>query len=448
MGGGGSKTAPEGENEEDELPKETENDKKDPHNKPLDVGKDFGGPCKKRKCTDILCTLLLAFAWFCMTVVGFACIPGNDLDQATGLKKGNPYKLVNGIDYRDRVCGIHADVKDRAKMYYLPTGSGVCIKKCPEKQNAQAFHCTDDAQEKLDKIRADAAVGWEVALVAKGFEMVKSCNTDLACSSATNQRRCQCCAPYYPTSDIMNYCISEQAQQVAAAAGDQAAQEAADATAPCPDPAAVVAGATPAPTPLCGAALAAESQERDYTDKMYADLWTARVYIGIFGFLGAIFVGFVYTFILRIPGVLALVVWGIIVAVGFFWLALAVMCYQTSQAWKDDEDRDADQAKGMLYLAYFNAIVCALWVCTICCLRKRIALAIGITKEAAKCIATMPIIIVFPVLQVVALIIFLIPWFIYCLFLASSGEMETVKGARQMVYDETSQQAILCRLSA
>ena len=84
MGGGGSKTAPEGENEEDELPKETENDKKDPHNKPLDVGKDFGGPCKKRKCTDILCTLLLAFAWFCMTVVGFACIPGNDLDQATG----------------------------------------------------------------------------------------------------------------------------------------------------------------------------------------------------------------------------------------------------------------------------------------------------------------------------------------------------------------------------
>ena len=113
MGGGGSKTAPEGENEEDELPKETEADKKDPNNKPLDVGKDFGGPCKKRKCTDLLCTLLLAFAWFCMTVVGFACIPGNDLDQATGLKKGNPYKLINGIDYKDRVCGIDSDVRSR-----------------------------------------------------------------------------------------------------------------------------------------------------------------------------------------------------------------------------------------------------------------------------------------------------------------------------------------------
>ena len=139
MGGGGSKTAPEGENEEDELPKETEDDKKDPNNKPLDVGKDFGGPCKKRKCTDVLCTLLLAFAWFCMTIVGLACIPGSPIEGTLGLQKGNPYKLINGIDYKDRVCGIDSDVKDRLKLYYLPTGSGVCIKKCPEKQKLAAI---------------------------------------------------------------------------------------------------------------------------------------------------------------------------------------------------------------------------------------------------------------------------------------------------------------------
>ena len=400
MGGGGSKTAPEGENDEDELPKETEDDKKDPNNKPLDVGKDFGGPCKKRKCTDVLCTLLLAFAWFCMTVVGLACIPGSPIEGKMGLQKGNPYKLINGIDYKDRVCGIDSDVKDRLKLYYLPTGSGVCIKKCPAKQNAQQFHCTDDAQEKLDKLDK-TSLTYDVEYVAKGFEMVRACN-DPKCSDPQSLRRCQCCAPVYPTSDVMNYCISEQAQQVAAAAGDQAAQQAADATAPCPAAAVVASGATPpptrtpAPTPLCGAALAAESQERDYTEKMYADMMVSMWYIFGFGFFGAIFVGFVYTFILRIPGVLALVVWGIIVAVGVFWLALAAMCYQTSVAWKQDEDRDANQANGMLYLAYFCAALCALWACTICCLRKRIALAIGITKEAAKCIATMPIIIARP----------------------------------------------------
>ena len=390
MGGGGSKTAPEGENAEDELPKETENDKKDPHNKPLDVGKDFGGPCKKRKCTDILCTLLLAFAWFCMTVVGLACIPGSPIEGSLGLQKGNPYKLINGIDYKDRVCGIDSDVKDRLKLYYLPTGSGVCIKKCPEKQNSEQFHCTDDAQEKLDKISTEKALGWEIALVAKGYEMVKSCNTDPECNDPVSMRRCKCCAPVYPTSDVMNYCISEQAKDLAAAAGTQAVA----ANLPCPAVDVPASGATPAPSPLCGAALAAESQDRDYTEKMYADMMVSMWYVFGFGFFGAIFVGFVYTFILRIPGVLALVVWGIIVAVGVFWLALAGMCYQTSVAWKADDDRDKDQANGMMYLAYFCAALCALWACTICCLRKRIALAIGITKEAAKCIATMPIIIV------------------------------------------------------
>ena len=57
----------------------------------------------------------------------------------------------------------------------------------------------------------------------------------------------------------------------------------------------------------------------------------------------------------------------------------------------------------------------------------------GASTPSTRCSAQ-----VFPVLQVLALIIFVIPWFIYCLFLASSGEMETVKGARQMVYDETT----------
>lgn len=107
-----------------------------------------------------------------------------------------------------------------------------------------------------------------------------------------------------------------EVETVAAAAGNQAAQEAADATAPCPAVETVTSGATPSPTPLCGAALAAESKERDYTEKMYADMMVSAWYI-----FGAIFVGFVCTFILQIPRVLALVVWGIIVAVGVFWLA-------------------------------------------------------------------------------------------------------------------------------
>ena len=172
-----------------------------------------------------------------------------------GLQKGNPYKLINGIDYKDRVCGIDSDVKDRLKLYYLPTGSGVCIKKCPAKQNAKDFHCTDDAQKELDALpRSNAAE--EALWVAKGYEMVKACN-DANCAAAGSLRRCKCCAPVYPTNDVMNYCVSEQAQAVVVAAGDQAAQEAADATKPC-DP-------TPPPAPRAPPASRSRPASTNYT---------------------------------------------------------------------------------------------------------------------------------------------------------------------------------------
>lgn len=54
----------------------------------------------------------------------------------------------------------------------------------------------------------------------------------------------------------------------------------------------------------------------------------------------------------------------------------------------------------MLYVAYAFAGVGAIWVCVICCLRKRIILAIGIVKEACKAVARMPIITAYPVFQV------------------------------------------------
>ena len=71
MGGGGSKVGTELD-DDDDLPKETEADKQDPDNKCLVVEPDFGGPCKKRRCTDCLCLLLLGTCWFVMTYIGLA----------------------------------------------------------------------------------------------------------------------------------------------------------------------------------------------------------------------------------------------------------------------------------------------------------------------------------------------------------------------------------------
>ena len=58
-------------------------------------------------------------------------------------------------------------------------------------------------------------------------------------------------------------------------------------------------------------------------------------------------------------------------------------------------------------------------------LRKRIQLALGIVREAAKAIADMPSLIFFPVLQCMGFVGYTIVWFLYGIYLASIGEFST-----------------------
>ena len=398
MGGGGSKVGTELD-DDDDLPKETEADKQDPDNKCLVVEPDFGGPCKKRRCTDCLCLLLLGTCWFVMTYIGLACIPGAGIDNAVCDEetKGNPYRLINGMDYKGQICGINKDVKSKPKLYYLQSGQGVCVKKCPKSTDVESFICTYNAQDDLDAITDD------VAYVAEGYDQVGKDK----------------CSPVYATTDVINYCLSTDAI-------DLGAELAASAL--------VDDGTT-------NTTLGYNDSPKEWYEKAYGDLFTAKDYIFGFGIGGAILVGFVYTFFLRIPGVLSLIIWGLLLAIAFFLALGGLLCYNTSKRWADDEERTKTQADGMLYMAYGLGACCALWLALICCIRKRIMLAIGIVKEAARSIAAMPIIVVFPIVQITALVIFVLPWFIYCLYLASAGKMKVRDGGaagdyREFVYTD------------
>ena len=398
MGGGGSKVGTELD-DDDDLPKETEADKQDPDNKCLVVEPDFGGPCKKRRCTDCLCLLLLGTCWFVMTYIGLACIPGAGIDNAVCDEetKGNPYRLINGMDYKGQICGINKDVKSKPKLYYLQSGQGVCVKKCPKSTDVESFICTYNAQDDLDAITDD------VAYVAEGYDQVGKDR----------------CSPVYATTDVINYCLSTDAI-------DLGAELAASAL--------VDDGTT-------NTTLGYNDSPKEWYEKAYGDLFTAKDYIFGFGIGGAILVGFVYTFFLRIPGVLSLIIWGLLLAIAFFLALGGLLCYNTSKRWADDEERTKTQADGMLYMAYALGALCALWLALLCCIRKRIMLAIGIVKEAARSIAAMPIIVVFPIVQITALVIFVLPWFIYCLYLASAGKMKVRDGGaagdyREFVYTD------------
>lgn len=146
----------------------------------------------------------------------------------------------------------------------------------------------------------------------------------------------------------------------------------------------------------------------------------------IFGFIVAMIMGFVSLRLLRIPCLLEILIWGCIFGIFSLLLGLGVLLrYVTATSWENEDPQthsksDINAVKG---LGTFFLVLAGLWACFICCMRKRIMLAIGITKESAKALGSMTALILFPVIQTVAILLFSCVWFVYIIYLASSGEV-------------------------
>ena len=67
-------------------------------------------------------------------------------------------------------------------------------------------------------------------------------------------------------------------------------------------------------------------------------------------------------------------------------------------------------------------VAAALLFCACVFMRKQIMLAIGIVEQAAKALTALPTLLALPVMQAIAFTIFMVPWIIYVIYLASSGD--------------------------
>lgn len=82
---------------------------------------------------------------------------------------------------------------------------------------------------------------------------------------------------------------------------------------------------------------------------------TAQGLIGGFGLGMSALIGTAYLMFLRIPGVLCLLIWGIVLGV---WVLLAVagaVLYDTSETWAAEEEpviHDSGQVDAVKYLSY------------------------------------------------------------------------------------------------
>merc|ERR1712167_76591 len=79
---------------------------------------------------------------------------------------------------------------------------------------------------------------------------------------------------------------------------------------------------------------------------------------------------------------------------------------------------------GTMYSSYVSFGVMAFCLLFIACMYSRIKLAIGCISEAARCIKDQPSMNLFPGVQFVLNLIFLVFWITGAMFIAASGDIE------------------------
>jgi choline transporter-like protein 2/4/5 len=387
-----------------------------------------------------------------MTVIGMIVTGAIENDK---LKVGDPARLINGMDYTGEICGISDkvnafgdNIKDLPKAYYLPSGSPICIAECPTADDFTSYLCKYEAAQNIDGQYNEA----EAEMAGSG-EAVRAM---MQMSYVTSME----CMPQVKTRDVLGYCVPEAALTALTEAASAAMNAKILEECQIDDVNAFPVGngkywsldESPlnCTNPRKGIEISASfldpASEDGFFDRANADLKSAQWWIIGFGCGVAMVLGFAYLTILKIPGVLTTMVWGLIFAIFGCFVGLGGYMYLTAMDWKGEDplgdledatgvstgvnittiggDHSDAEIQGLTYLGYFFLGVAGLWFIFICCIRKRIVLAVGCVKEACKAVQAMPIITMYPVIQVVGVLIFLVPWIVYMTYLASSGEVQ------------------------
>jgi hypothetical protein len=268
-----------------------------------------------------------------------------------------------------------------------PAVVAVCISECPTKEDYYKFFCKDPSDQ--ENANNDVTTGYK--LVA--------------------QYRCMY---QIATKDYVNRCLPDMNTEDA------------------------LAGAQAASGGSCDTQYKAANSGKGWFNNFLSDVLTLQGYIFGFGIGFSTGVAFLYLYFLRIPGLLFFIIWAAVLSILVVMLIGSILVLTLADSWSQDGEHSDPEVATMRVFGYFGLACTAIYLCLVLVMRKRIQLAIGIVKQAAKALATMPALLALPVLQAIGLLVFIIPWIIYVLFLASSGTITAATGT----YENSSGQDI------
>lgn len=418
-----------------------ENDEIDGGQK-LEAPADFDGPTKNRKCTDVLCSLLFIAALTVMTAVGTRAVVEGD------------YRVVlYPMDYDGNICGTDYGVIDMTEYKYLypvnKYAGGVCIKECPTLSSSKPVDIfTLVTYNGLYRSNITTTID---SITTTNSNLTDAVTTNITVADYSNSSNAKTCTPEtcYPSPlDPLSSWDSDGVNRGAGFAFYAAS------TSPYMNRCVLNADAVGFLKDFADS-FDGESDDGDgdtFSEKMsrvYSDLYTARAYVLGFGLGVAVAVSFLYSFFLRVPGILVIMVWGSLLSTVALLAYTGYYTYREASAWQtaSPQRHTDDEIRVLLYVGYTLWGLAAVLFFTTCALRKRIQLAIGIVKEAARALSAMPVLVFFPVVQCVALVAFVIVWMYYAVHLASLGTLEAVQGSvngvevtfRSFAYDRSTE---------
>jgi len=389
----------------------------------LQASADFDGPVKSRSCTDPLCIILLFGVW--VVAMGVAIWSMNN--------GGDPRLIIYPTDYKGRICGntngsfflndALGSVNDLIDEHVSEVGdvlnsdsnateaatpsnetlppywymadiifNGVCMPGCPTKSNLEPVDRSDLICKEEEDIRA-----LPQCMLPNTEEIIPDPHILVVCGACMYVLQSRpflyrCIASNAEDLDTMLNLVNETAYRIGYGDIMQPINKAIDIT-------------------------------TDLLIKMANDIYVARDIIMTLGFAGTVFLGFLVLYILRIPGLMSLMVWFATLLTPLLFAAGGFFCYFLAEDYIADYATQymnhSDVVQSLQISAYVLWALAGIMVCILIFLRKRINLAIGITKTAAHAVSDLPFSVFYPILQSLFYIMLVIPWCAICLYLAS-----------------------------
>jgi len=398
---------------------------------------DFDGPIADddRNTTDLLGTVVFSICTLALSVLGFYA-------STTNASNGGTEILFNPMDFDGNLCGTNSVLNNGTDMTDFPNlvfvnnrGGGVCVKECPTLTNltdVRTLLTYNGVYQEDPIVNVTAAADYvQVANYSTSITgRLRTCDktlcpTDPAESWLSKGVNMDMGFATYAVDTfeiIQRRCLSNPKATLEVES--------------------LVAGID---SSLFGTAVD-DAGIGNFINQLYGDIFETRFFVTILGFLVSLVLGFGYTQILRIPGVVSLMVWGSILGTIGILIGTGVFVNQSAKDW-DAEEPTTVENRVIVWtkaLAYFLWALSGIVFLLTLFLRKAIMLAIAVIKQAGRAIGAMPVLTFYPVGQSFLVIGWVVLVIYYAVHIASTGTvtLEEIPGTDIVVptYEFTSYQ--------